>query len=155
MRVLPKNIPPRDSIWSFGELPQHKIIFSILYCEHNGLLPYSLKKNGGKKGHVVIFKQSWYCLIALKKKWGSEQNKKKKGLMKWRLYELHSNAIASHLGADLFSFKKKIHNIVSFLLEKKKKRKRSEWIKDAWWNVNYIAKQLPHIVRLKNFAATW
>ena len=75
--------------------------------------------------------------------------------MKWRLYELHSNAIASRLEVDLFSLKKKIHNIVSFLLEKKKKRKRSEWIKDAWWNVNYIAKQLPHIVRLKNFAAAW
>ena len=55
-------------------------------------------------------------------KWANKKNKKR--LMKWRLYEPHNKAIASRLGADLFSFKKKFHNIVSFLLGKKRKKER-------------------------------
>ena len=51
--------------------------------------------------------------------------------------------MAPDLGANVFSFfLKKKNSWYCFICLKRKRRKRSKQIKEAWWNVNYIAKTI-------------
>ena len=49
--------------------------------------------------------------------------------------------MAPHLGANVFSLLKK-KSWYCFICLKGKRRKKIKWIKEAWWNVNYIAKEI-------------